>query len=104
MEMCAGAQERGLQFPEGFAEDCEEVIVAFSSVEASMEQVNKERTEAVAKPNKKPPERKATLLAGAMKLATRQLPQESPPILSTKARPPAVSGMHRGRRRETRLQ
>ena len=42
MEMCAGAQERGLQFPEGFAEDCDEVLVAFSSVEASMEQVNKE--------------------------------------------------------------
>ena len=37
MEMCAGAQERGLQFPEGFAKDCEEVLVAFNSVEAAME-------------------------------------------------------------------
>ena len=37
MEMCAGAQKRGLQFPEGFAEDCEEVIVAFTTVEASMD-------------------------------------------------------------------
>ena len=53
MEMCTGAQERGLQFPKGFAEDCEEVLVAFSSVEAAMEQVNKERAEAAAKPSKK---------------------------------------------------
>ena len=53
MEMCAGAQVRGLQFPEGFAEDCEEVLVAFSSVEASMEQVNKERAKAAAEPTKK---------------------------------------------------
>ena len=37
IEMCAGAQERGLQCPEGFAEDCEQVLVAFSSVEAAME-------------------------------------------------------------------
>ena len=54
MEMCADAQERGLQFPEGFAEDCEEVLVAFSSVEAAMEQVNKKRAEVAAKPSKKP--------------------------------------------------
>ena len=54
MEMCAGAQERGLQFPEGFAEDCEEVLVAFSSIEAAMEQVNKARAEAAAKPSRKP--------------------------------------------------
>ena len=74
MEMCAGAQERGLQFPEGFAEDCDEVLVAFSSVEATMEQVNKERAEAAAKPSKRPAERKAMLLVGAMKLATRQRP------------------------------
>ena len=59
MEMCAGAQDRGLQFPEGFAENCDKVIVAFSSVEASMEQVNKERAEAVAKPNKRPRAKKS---------------------------------------------
>ena len=64
MEMCAGAQERGLQFPEGFAEDCEEVIVAFSSVEASMEQVNKERAEAAAKPSKKPSGKKRDATSG----------------------------------------
>ena len=59
MEMCAGAQERGLQFSEGFAEDCEEVLVGFSSVEAAMEQVNKERAEAAAKPSKKPRRKKS---------------------------------------------
>ena len=64
MEMCAGAQERGLQFPKGFAEDCEEVIVAFSSVEASMEQVNKERAEAAAKPSKKPRRKKSDAAGG----------------------------------------
>ena len=52
MEMCAGAQERDLQFPKGYAEDYDEVIVAFTTVEASMEQVNKERAEAATKPSK----------------------------------------------------
>ena len=64
MEMCAAAQERGLQFPEGFAEDCEEVLVAFSSVEAAMEQVNKERAEAAAKPSKKPRGKKSDAAGG----------------------------------------
>ena len=64
MEMCAGAQERGLQFPEGFAKDCEEVLVAFSSVEATMEQVNKERAEAAAKPSKKPRRKKSDVVGG----------------------------------------
>ena len=64
MEICAGAHERGLQFPEGFAEDCEEVLVAFSSVEAAMEQVNKERTEAAAKPSKKSRGKKSDVVGG----------------------------------------
>ena len=64
MEMCAGAQERGLQFPEGFAEDCDEVLVAFSSVEAAMEQVNKERAEVAAKPSKKTRGKKSDAAAG----------------------------------------
>ena len=64
MEMCAGAQERGLQFPEGFAEDCEEVLVAFSSVEAAMEQVNKECSKAAAKPSKKPRGKKSDAVGG----------------------------------------
>ena len=48
MEMCAGAQERGLQFLEGYADDYDDVIVTFTTMEATMEQVNKERAEAVA--------------------------------------------------------
>ena len=64
MEMCVGAQERGLQFPEGFVEDCEEVLVAFSSVEAAMEQVNKERAEVAAKPSKKSRRKKSDAAGG----------------------------------------
>ena len=64
IEMCAGAQERGLQFLEGFAEDCEEVIVAFSSVEASMEQVNNKHAEATAKPSKKLHGKKSDAVGG----------------------------------------
>ena len=37
MEMCAGAQERGLQFPEGYTDDYDDIIVAFKTVEATME-------------------------------------------------------------------
>ena len=68
MEMCAGAQERGLQFPEGYAEDCDKVIVAFTTVEASMEQVNKERAEAAAKPSKRPQAKKSDVAAGGHKI------------------------------------
>ena len=64
MEMCTGTQERGLHFPEDFAEDCEEVLIAFNSVEASMEQVNKERAEAAAKPSKKPRRKKSNAVGG----------------------------------------
>ena len=52
MQLYAGAQEKGLQFPNGFANDGEDVIDAFNTMEAPMEQVNKERTKAVSKPNK----------------------------------------------------
>ena len=74
MEMCAGAQERGLQFPEGFAEDCEEVFVAFSSVEATMEQVNKERAEAAAKPNKKSRGKKSNADGGGHEIGDETAP------------------------------
>ena len=64
MEMYAGAQERGLQFPEDFAEDYEEVLVAFSFVEASMEQVNKKLAKAAAKPTKKTRGKKSDAAGG----------------------------------------
>ena len=64
MEMCAGAQERGLQFPKGFAKDCDKVLVAFSSVEASMEQVNKECADVAAKPSRKSRGKKSDAVGG----------------------------------------
>ena len=48
------AQERGLQFSDGFAEECEDVLVAFSIVEAARDQAIKERAKAAAKPTKQP--------------------------------------------------
>ena len=54
MDLCAGAQERALQFTDGYAEDGEDVLVAFGTVEAARDQVIKERAEAAAKPTKRP--------------------------------------------------
>ena len=54
MELCAGAQEKGLQFPDGFAEDGDEVLVAFGTMEAARDQVIKEQAQATAKPIKRP--------------------------------------------------
>ena len=54
MELYAGAQERGLQFPDGYAEDGDDVLVAFGTMEAARDQVIKERAEAAAKPTKRP--------------------------------------------------
>ena len=71
MEMCASAQERGLQFPEEYAEDCDEVIVAFTTVEACMEQVNKERAEATAKPNKRLRMKKSNAATGGHKIGNK---------------------------------
>ena len=71
MELCAGAQERGLQFPKGFADECEDVMVAFNTVEAAMEQVNKERAEAVAKPSKRPCLKKSDATAGVQEASNK---------------------------------
>ena len=71
MEMCAGVHERSLQFPEGFAEDCDEVLVTFSSVEASMEQVNKERAVAAAKPSKKTRGKKSDATGGGHEIGDK---------------------------------
>ena len=51
-ELYAGAQEKGLQFPNVFVDDGEDVIDAFKTLEAAMEQVNKERTKATSMPKK----------------------------------------------------
>ena len=52
MELCTGAQDKGLQFPNGFVDDDEDVIYAYTTIEATMDQVNKERLQAASKPNK----------------------------------------------------
>ena len=54
IDLCAGAQERGLQFTDGDAEDHDDVLVAFSTVEVARDQVIKERAKAAAKPTKRP--------------------------------------------------
>ena len=64
MEMCVGAQERGLQFPEGYGDVRDDIIVAFTTVEATMKQANKERAEAAAKPSKRPCAKKSNAAAG----------------------------------------
>ena len=42
MDLCASAQERGLQVTDGYAEDGEDVLVAFGTMEAAKDQVIKE--------------------------------------------------------------
>ena len=64
IELCAGAQERGLQFPHGFVEDGDDVLVAFGTVEAARDQVIKERAEATAKPTKRPRLKKSNAATG----------------------------------------
>ena len=69
MELCAGAQDKGLQFPNGYADDEEDVIYAYTTVEAAMEQVNKERLQAVLKPNKRARTKKSDAVGGALEIA-----------------------------------
>ena len=64
MGLCVGAQERSLQFPDGFAEDGDDVLVAFSTVEVAKDQVIKERAEAAAKPTKQPRLKKSDAATG----------------------------------------
>ena len=64
MELCAGAQERGLQFANGYAEDGDDVLVAFGTVEAARDQVIKEQAEAATKPTKQPRLKKSDAATG----------------------------------------
>ena len=43
-----------MQFPDGYAEDGDDVLVVFGTMEAARDQVIKERAEAAAKPTKRP--------------------------------------------------
>ena len=64
MDLCAGAQERGLQFADGYAENGEDVLVAFGIVEAARDQIIKERAKAAAKPTKQPRLKKSDVATG----------------------------------------
>ena len=65
MELCVGAQDKGLQFPNGFADDDEDVIYAYTTVEATMDQVSKEHLQAASKPNKWARTKKTDATGGA---------------------------------------
>ena len=65
MELYANAQDKGLQFPNRFANDNEDVLVAYTTMEAVMEQVNKERLEAASKPTKRAKTKKSNVAVGA---------------------------------------
>ena len=69
MELCAGAQDKGLQFPNYYADDEEDVIYAYTIMEAAMEQVNKERLQAVSKPNKRARTKKSDAAGGVFEIA-----------------------------------
>ena len=64
MDLCAGAQEKGLQFADGYAEDGDDVLVAFSTMEVARDQVIKERAEAAAKPTKQARVKKSDSVTG----------------------------------------
>ena len=67
-QLCANAQGKGLQFPNGFADDDEDVIDAFKTIKATMKQVNKECAEAASKPNKCVRTKKSDAVVGAHKI------------------------------------
>ena len=71
MELCAGAQEKGLQFPNGFTDDDEDVVYAYTTMEAAMEQVNKECLQAASKPNKRVRTRKSHAAGAAHEIADK---------------------------------
>ena len=85
MELYAGAQEKGLQFPNEFVDDNED---AFKTMESAMEQVNKERIKGASKPNKQAHTKKKTPQLVCKRLETRQSLHKSPLGLSR-------SGEHR---------
>ena len=65
MELCASALDKGLQFPDGFVDDDEDIIYAYTTVEAVMDHVNKERLQAVSKPNNRTRTKKSNAGVGA---------------------------------------
>ena len=71
MELCTGAQDKGLQFPNGYADDEEDVIYTYTIVKVAMEQVNKEHLQAASKPNKRARTKKSNAASGALEIADK---------------------------------
>ena len=69
MELCARAQDKGLQFPNEFANDDEDVVYAYTTMEAAMDQVNKKRLQAASKPNKRVRTKKSNIASAAQEIA-----------------------------------
>ena len=65
IELYAGAQDKGLRFPNGFADDDEDIIDTYTIVEVAMEQVNKKHLEAPLKPTKLARTKKSDAAVGA---------------------------------------
>ena len=71
MEFCAEAQDKGLQFPNRFVDDNEDVIDAFKTIEVAMEQLNKEHTKATSKPNKRTCTKKSDVVVSVQKIGNK---------------------------------
>ena len=63
------AQDKGLQFPNGFADDNEDIVYAYTTVEAATDQVNKERLQAASKSNKRARTKKSDAASVAHEIA-----------------------------------
>ena len=84
MELYTGVQDKGLHFPNGFANVDEDVIDAFKRVKAAMEQVNKERVEVASKPNKHARTKKNDAAVGAHEIGDKTTLLKSPLALNGK--------------------
>ena len=71
MELCAGTQDKGLQFPNGFVDDNEDVVYAYITMEAAMDQVNTECLQAASKSNKHARTKKSNAAGGAYEIADK---------------------------------
>ena len=94
MELYASAQDKGMQFSNGFVDDNKDVINTFKIVEATSDQINKECTEATSKPNKRALPKKATPHLVHRSLEIRQPQPESHLSPSGRALAPIESRRH----------
>ena len=103
MKLCAGAQERGLQFPNGYAEDGDDVLVAFGTVEAAKDQVIKEQAKATAKPTKRPRLKKSDAATGVQEVGNEIAVTEESSRPKRKSRSASGGQGSRGKKPEGKL-